>query len=377
MTPGSARTDRRILTAATALFARHGYAAVGIDDIAAAVGATGPAIYRHHPSKYALLHRSTTATAERLARAAAEPGPRAEFPDVARALLRSAMPVRTGVGSLRRNRHHLRPEDRTVIDDRTAVVTAAVQAAARRFSDTVDPYRVGVATLAVVSSVGTHRTASSTRRVVDLLTEAIVTAATTPPPAVAHPSPVERGGLAPATRRQRLLDAAAALFAEHGVEAVTVRDITGSVDLAPATLYRYFRSRSDVLDEVCLRAAQRSAERMSTVLAESESPREAVSRLVDAVTADLLSRPASAVLRLEYANVGDPVRRTVLDLLTQERAEWSHLLRSIRPELTSADTRFLVAAASATAHDLARGAAVPESARAAVVLATLLGPAAT
>lgn len=44
-----------IVRAASALFARDGFAAVGMDDIGAAAGVTGPAIYRHFESKAAVL----------------------------------------------------------------------------------------------------------------------------------------------------------------------------------------------------------------------------------------------------------------------------------------------------------------------------------
>ncbi len=44
-----------LLDAATGLFAERGYHAVGIDDIGAAAGISGPGVYRHFPSKQALL----------------------------------------------------------------------------------------------------------------------------------------------------------------------------------------------------------------------------------------------------------------------------------------------------------------------------------
>jgi AcrR family transcriptional regulator len=51
------RPSRRdeILRAAAQLFAERGSRAVGVDDIGAAVGVTGPAIYRHFASKDAML----------------------------------------------------------------------------------------------------------------------------------------------------------------------------------------------------------------------------------------------------------------------------------------------------------------------------------
>ena len=51
------RPSRReqILQAAAQLFAERGSRAVGVDDVGAAVGVTGPAIYRHFASKDAML----------------------------------------------------------------------------------------------------------------------------------------------------------------------------------------------------------------------------------------------------------------------------------------------------------------------------------
>jgi AcrR family transcriptional regulator len=52
-----AKSDRRsqLLAAAERLIAENGYLAVRLEDIGAATGVTGPAIYRHFPNKEALL----------------------------------------------------------------------------------------------------------------------------------------------------------------------------------------------------------------------------------------------------------------------------------------------------------------------------------
>ncbi|TWP53293.1 TetR/AcrR family transcriptional regulator [Lentzea tibetensis] len=64
----TAKPSRReqILTAAAELFARHGFHGVGIDDIGAAVGISGPALYRHFRSKDAMLGEMLTSISERL-----------------------------------------------------------------------------------------------------------------------------------------------------------------------------------------------------------------------------------------------------------------------------------------------------------------------
>ena len=62
------RPSRReqILQAAAQLFAERGSRAVGVDDVGAAVGVTGPAIYRHFASKDSMLAEMLLRISERL-----------------------------------------------------------------------------------------------------------------------------------------------------------------------------------------------------------------------------------------------------------------------------------------------------------------------
>nr|WP_208383995.1 TetR/AcrR family transcriptional regulator [Modestobacter marinus] len=64
----AANPSRReqILRAAAQLFAERGSRAVGVDDVGAAVGVTGPAIYRHFASKDAMLAEMLLRISERL-----------------------------------------------------------------------------------------------------------------------------------------------------------------------------------------------------------------------------------------------------------------------------------------------------------------------
>jgi AcrR family transcriptional regulator len=63
--PGPTRREQ-ILAAAAELFARRGFHGVGIDDIGAAVGISGPALYRHFRSKDAMLGEMLRAISEYL-----------------------------------------------------------------------------------------------------------------------------------------------------------------------------------------------------------------------------------------------------------------------------------------------------------------------
>lgn len=59
------RTDA-ILAAASRLFAERGYPGVSLEDIGAAVGVSGPAVYRHFSGKQALLGAVLVSVSERL-----------------------------------------------------------------------------------------------------------------------------------------------------------------------------------------------------------------------------------------------------------------------------------------------------------------------
>jgi len=63
--PGRSRRDV-ILRESARLFARRGFHGVSIDDLGAAVGISGPAIYRHFPGKEALLGEVLVSISERL-----------------------------------------------------------------------------------------------------------------------------------------------------------------------------------------------------------------------------------------------------------------------------------------------------------------------
>src|SRR5947199_10601618 len=63
---GKASRRAQIRAAAAELFARHGFHGVRIDDIGAAVGISGPALYRHFRSKDAMLGEMLTSISEYL-----------------------------------------------------------------------------------------------------------------------------------------------------------------------------------------------------------------------------------------------------------------------------------------------------------------------
>jgi AcrR family transcriptional regulator len=77
-----AKSDRRsqLIAAAERLIAEHGFLGVRLEDIGAAAGVSGPAIYRHFPNKEALLVELLVGISTRLLAGAADVVAKADAP---------------------------------------------------------------------------------------------------------------------------------------------------------------------------------------------------------------------------------------------------------------------------------------------------------
>ncbi|HEY5107494.1 MAG TPA: TetR/AcrR family transcriptional regulator [Caulobacteraceae bacterium] len=67
-----------------------------------------------------------------------------------------------------------------------------------------------------------------------------------------------------ASFRDRLCDAAERLFAEHGTEAVTIRQLAAAIGVSPMTPYRYFTDKDAILAAVRARGFDRHAEALES-----------------------------------------------------------------------------------------------------------------
>ncbi len=62
------------------------------------------------------------------------------------------------------------------------------------------------------------------------------------------------------TRRKEILDAAAACFARRGFHQTTMQDICEESNLSPGAVYRYFRSKEEIIEAMCTRGQTDDAE---------------------------------------------------------------------------------------------------------------------
>lgn len=66
-------------------------------------------------------------------------------------------------------------------------------------------------------------------------------------------------------RREAILNVATRLFSEHGMQAVSTRQIAAAVGISQPSLYAHFPTKQALVSEVCVRAFQGLADRMQNI----------------------------------------------------------------------------------------------------------------
>ena len=123
--------NRRALIAQAAgrAFSERGYHAVGMDDIAASVGITAAALYRHFPNKYALFVHCANALADGLVETLDQLGDAADLEAILSALARTTVANRASGGIYRWEARYLDEHDRAKLRMTFGRVVARVAAA--------------------------------------------------------------------------------------------------------------------------------------------------------------------------------------------------------------------------------------------------------
>jgi TetR/AcrR family transcriptional regulator len=98
-------------------------------------------------------------------------------------------------------------------------------------------------------------------------------------------------GSDPVDSRTVIMDAAESLFARHGYAATTVKQIARASDRNTALIHYYFRSKEGLYKEVLRRAAGQLVGRVGAGLATSDSPEQAIHRLVQGQLAVFRATP--------------------------------------------------------------------------------------
>lgn len=100
-------------------------------------------------------------------------------------------------------------------------------------------------------------------------------------------------------RRRQILDAARTCFVRKGFYDTSMQDIFAESGMSAGAVYRYFKSKSDIVEAIAGDTIGRVAEMMSAIVEEDPLPEldEAVSRICAALV-DLNGGPDGTVLRI-------------------------------------------------------------------------------
>ncbi|MFD5243929.1 TetR/AcrR family transcriptional regulator [Amycolatopsis sp. NPDC058340] len=336
---------QQIVDAAGRIFSEHGYHAASMEEIAADVGITAAALYRHFPNKYALFAACANVMADRLAATLDEVAPGAPLADVLAAVTQGTVAHRASSGLYRWESRYLERGDRHSLAVKFGQVVDRVAEAVRREYPLPDEGLRAVAALGVIGSITMHRTSIAQRRVEEVLVEAALrVAATDPATGVGGPHAVELpSSPEPRTRRSEIIAAAIPLFERDGFANVTNGRIAEAVGLVPSALYRYFPGKADILAAACLQAAGILAEAVERNLRGVDGPGEALLALARTYVAYSFEHTAlTSVANAELAGLPAALQRPLVGAQREHIAVWERYLRSARPELDQRQARVLV-----------------------------------
>ena len=378
----------QIAAVAAEAFSERGYHAVGIDDIASAVGVSGPALYRHFPTKYALFVHAVENLSRALLDAADSAHCKSNDP---RQQLQSVMVAVIGVTLENRRRGALyRWEGRYLEKEDRENLRREVHALRRRVSEPLSAVRpefdradldlVTSAILSVIGSITAHRSALPPKQIESLMLSICWSVIDMElPPRVPSVVPSSGGrsisGLVRTSKHEVLLHEAVLLFYQRGYHEVSIEEIGAAAGITASSVYRYFPSKADLLAAAFHRASERLSETLGSALAESETPLQAVHTLAELYVAVFFAQ--SELLVVYFAEVGNLPADAGKELRKIQRRnveEWAHLCADARPELTVAAARFRVHAALGLVLDVGRVVRFSEAERVAALLSvTLLG----
>jgi AcrR family transcriptional regulator len=275
-------TRQRIMIEAARLFAEQGYDATSVDTIAQAAGIAAPSIYKHFPTKHAVL-LAVTDRATRTSQARRGLGHTDDLPDQLAALFAEYL----ADGQSQRRRLSIELSRAAMRNAEVAEALAGYNAELRAaLAETIGHSRPGLAVaeremlahlFLVLLMGGIHLDTLDADLIGDagligyLRDHFGVVLGSDPPPVDAPPRPRRRA--APAVdeppdptdgrrartvrTRRRILDAATELFALHGYDGTSTEMIASRADITVPGLYRHVSSKEQLLVDVGRRAFDR------------------------------------------------------------------------------------------------------------------------
>lgn len=325
-----------IVDAAGHVFNERGYHAASLEEIAARVGITAPALYRHFPNKYALFAECASFMADGLVAALAGLPDDVGVADLLRATARETIAHRSTGGVYRWEARYLEAGDRKVLRGKFEQVVDRIAAAVEPGPDRLDAHLRAVAALGAIGSITMHRTRISPSKAEDLLVGAALRASVTDRPTGAAAATAVPTAPEVRTRREQVVAAAIPLFARDGFHNVTLGQIAEVVGFATSAIYRHFPTKVDILAAACLQAAAL----LDQAVEEAGDTIEALAAAY--VGYSFEHRDLTSVAEAEIVGLPPAQQRPLIVAQREHVAIWERRLLAVRPELDQTQARVLV-----------------------------------
>ncbi|MFD0276606.1 TetR/AcrR family transcriptional regulator [Kitasatospora sp. NPDC127111] len=363
--PPARSRQAQILAVAAERFHRSGYHQVSMTEVAAGVGITAPALYRHFRGKPELLDRAVRLGLDELAgglRAARSTA------DVGTALAAVAVGHRPLGTLVQRDARLLPPARRAALRRElradVALMVAVLRAERPELGDR-DAELLCWSALSACAGLSYQSAVPQPRRAERLVRELVAAVlAVTLDGAVPDLRPsVPADELRPLPRREELLAAAVRLFHRRGFDNVSTDQLGAAVGISGPSVYRHFESKQHLLAASLVRGRERLWQEVAGAIAGAAGPAAALEAGLGAYVgfargnSDYLGAMLSETERLAA-----PDRRAAVDFRRDFLRTWVDLLRRVRPEYDAAEARIRVHALFALVNDGVRNR--PYSARA-------------
>ncbi|MFI9328274.1 TetR family transcriptional regulator [Kitasatospora sp. NPDC052868] len=365
--PASSRRAQ-ILAVAADRFHRSGYHQVSMTEVAAGVGITAPALYRHFRGKPELLDRAVRVGLDALGEGLRAAGDTAGACAALAAVAVGHRPLGTLV---QRDARLLPPARRAALRRELradVALLAALLRAERPALAAADAELLGWSALSVCSGLSYQSAPPPPRRAERLLRELVGAVFAVPldtavpdpavPDPVADPDPGSGPVAPPAVeprpqpRREELLAAAVRLFHERGFDNVSTDRLGAAVGISGPSVYRHFDSKAQLLAASLVRSRERLWHEVGGAITTADGPQRALAAGLAAYVgfarrnSDYLGAMLSETERL-----APPDRRAAVDFRRDFLRTWVGLLCAVRPEYDGVEARIRVHALFALVND--------------------------
>jgi len=357
-----------IARASADAFGAQGYHAVSMEEIAARVGISPAALYRHSQGKYDLFRDSVLGLGQLLVDATdfgddVDPAedPHGLLAALVDALINVTIANRTAGGLYRWEGRYLREPDQDILERQIQLVNRRLQRPLRVMRPELGSrqrWTLTASALSAIGSIADHSAPLSVPGIRSFLASVVedLLAADLPTPRRrrAPDPPPPRVTLA-AGIYECVLHESIQMFHERGFRDTGMDDIAAAVGVPTTGIYRYFPGKADILAASLRRAVDRTSQDLVRITAATADPHTALTQLVRAYLDQFRERPALAyVQHTERRNLPESEARVVERIEQSLVDSWARLVTEQRPELTVATARYAVYCAFALVTDLGR-----------------------